>query len=391
MEGDSIRFGLLVVKNVGASAIESIIAARENGGEFTSFADLCARIDLRLVNKRVMEALIKVNALSFLGHPAQLLAGLDEAMAYGQAQARDRATGQGSLFDMLGDEADNGLAQRLPTVTEAPSRERLRWEKELLGLYLSDHPLGELAEEMGGYVNAWTGDIGADLDQERVVVGGMAVGIRRVITRNRESMAVVTLEDMQGSVDVVVFPRTYADAGVAAKLNEDAVLLVAGRVDHKGDETVVLADSVWTWEEAGEKGRDAFAAEVAAGDRGRRGGRRDGNGRGRGGSNGGAGARPPAGSPGAATVEPASPSPAETMIIPRVSPLRGSQPEGTITITIGRRRTVGSEAGRRQPRHRCRGARRGPTAARHLAAGPDRADLGPSQPPAFDAPRAGWR
>ncbi len=279
VEGDSIRFGLLAVKNVGEGAIHSIIDAREQGGEFTSLADLCARVDLRLVNKRVMEALIKVNALSFLGHAAQLLAGLDEAMGYGQAQARDRATGQGSLFDMLGDEADSGLAQRLPTVTEAPPRERLRWEKELLGLYLSDHPLGELAEEMGGYVDTWTGDIGADLDQERVVVGGMAVGIRRVITRNKESMAVVTLEDLQGPVDVVIFPRTYADAGVAAKLTEDTVLLVAGRVDHKGDETVVLADSVWTWEEATAKGRDVFSQEVAAGNRGRRGGRRrNGNG-----------------------------------------------------------------------------------------------------------------
>ena len=269
VEGDSIRFGLLAIKNVGESAIGSIIDARADGGEFTSLADLCARIDLRLVNKRVMEALIKVNALSFLGHPAQLLAGLDEAMGYGQAQARDRVTGQGSLFDMLGDDDDASLAQRLPTVTEAPSRERLRWEKELLGLYLSDHPLGELAEEMGGYVNTWTGDIGADLDQERVIVGGMAAGIRRVITRKQESMAVVTLEDMQGSVDVVIFPRTYADAGVATKLTDDAVLLISGRVDHKGDETVVLADSIWTWDEAVEKGVTVFAQEVAAGDRGR--------------------------------------------------------------------------------------------------------------------------
>ena len=335
VEGDSVRFGLLAIKNVGEGAIQSIIAAREDGGEFKSLADLCARVDLRLVNKRVMEALIKVDALGFLGHPAQLLAGLDEAMAYGQAQARDRATGQGSLFDMLDDGADSGLAQRLPTVTEAPSRERLRWEKELLGLYLSDHPLGELAEEMAGYVNTWTGDIGEDLDQERVVVGGMAVNVRRVITRNKDSMAVVTLEDMQGSVDVVIFPRTYADAGVAAKLNEDAVLLIAGRVDHKGDETVVLADAVWTWEEATEKGREAFAAEVAAGDRGRRGGRRrNGNGRGRGPGNGNVRPDSPV-PPGTAPGEATGPSPAETIVVPRVSPLRGSRPEGTITITIG--------------------------------------------------------
>ena len=205
VEGDSIRFGLLAIKNVGESAIQSIIDAREKDGEFKSLADLCSRIDLRLVNKRVMESLIKVNALVALGHPAQLLDGLDDAMSYGQAQQRDRESGQVSFFDMLGDD-ESPLAKPLPMRTEAPSRERLRWEKELLGLYLSDHPLGEIATEMGRYVNVWSGDVGEPLDQQRVVVGGMAVGIRRVITRKSESMAVVTLEDLQGSVDVVVFP-----------------------------------------------------------------------------------------------------------------------------------------------------------------------------------------
>ncbi len=387
VEGDSIRFGLLAIKNVGESAIGSIIDAREDGGEFKSLADLCARIDLRLVNKRVMEALIKVGALGFLGHPAQLMAGLDEAMGYGQAQARDRATGQGSLFDTLVDD-ESALERRLPTVTEAPSRERLRWEKELLGLYLSDHPLGDMAAEMGRYVNTWSGDIGADLDQERVVVGGMAVGVRRVITRNKESMAVVTLEDMQGSVDVVIFPRTYADAGVAAKLTEDTVLLIAGRVDHKGDETVVLADSVWTWDEAAEKGSEQFAQEVAAGERGRRGGRgRNGQGGGQGRENGNgplgrSPGRPPAGPPGTVPIEAVNPSPAETMVVPRVSPLRGSQPAGTITVTIG---------GAPPPR---------PAAAHHPSAGPMPFDApppidlppqepvepisGPSQPAAFE-------
>ena len=111
---------------------------------------------------------------------------------------------------------------------------------------------------MGRYVNAWSADVGEPLDQQRVVVGGMVVAIRRVITRNRESMAVVTLEDLQGTVDVVVFPRTYAETGDTWR--EDAVLLVAGRVDHKGDETVVLADSVWPWEEAAAMGAGGLRA-----------------------------------------------------------------------------------------------------------------------------------
>ena len=276
VEGDSIRFGLLAIKNVGEGAIESIIEAREAGGPFASLGDLCARIDLRLANKRVLESLIKVDALRSLGHPAQLLDGLDDAMAYGQAMARDRDSGQGSLFDMAGPD-EGALGRPLPVRTEAPPRERLRWEKELLGLYLSDHPLGELATEMGGYVNAWSGDVGEPLDQQRVVVGGMVVAIRRVITRNRESMAVATLEDLQGTVDVVVFPRTYAETGPVWR--EDAVLLVAGRVDHKGEETVVLADTVWTWEDAAARGPEGFAQDVAATERGGGRGRRTGNGR----------------------------------------------------------------------------------------------------------------
>jgi DNA polymerase-3 subunit alpha len=344
VEGDAIRFGLLAIKNVGEGAIQSIIDAREEGGPFTSLADLCARIDLRLVNKRVLESLIKVDALHALGHPAQLLDGLDDAMAHGQAKARDRESGQGSLFDMFGDDQAS-LERPLPVRTEAPARERLRWEKELLGLYLSDHPLGELASEMGRYVNAWSGDVGEPLDQQRVVVGGMVVGIRRVITRNRESMAVVTLEDLQGSVDVVVFPRTYAETGETWR--EDAVLLVAGRVDHKGDETVVLADSVWTWEETLAMGPEAFSRVVAAGDRGRR-GRRNGSGQADGGpgrGNGrGAGAAPglvataggtSGAAPGSGMALPAAAPGLETLVIPRVSPLRGSQPEGSLTITIG--------------------------------------------------------
>ncbi|MFV2063781.1 MAG: DNA polymerase III subunit alpha, partial [Chloroflexota bacterium] len=344
VEGESIRFGLLAIKNVGESAIVSIIEAREKDGDFKSLADLCSRIDLRLVNKRVMESLIKVDALTSLGHPAQLLDGLDDAMSYGQTQQRDRETGQSSLFDMLVGE-DSPLQQPLPVRTEAPSRERLRWEKELLGLYLSDHPLGELAGEMGSYVNAWSSDVAEPLDQQRVVVGGMVVGIRRVITRKSESMAVVTLEDLQGSIEVIVFPRVLAET--APTWTDDAVLLVAGRVDHKGEETVILADSVWTWEDAAAKGPERFGQEVAAGDRGR-GRRRNGNGRsgsGRSNGNGRANAQgrsdgqdrgaPTRGREVVAVPVEVEPAVAETIEIPRVSPLRGSQAEGMMTISLG--------------------------------------------------------
>jgi DNA polymerase-3 subunit alpha len=347
VEGEAIRFGLLAVKNVGQGAIESIIECREKDGEFRSLADFCARVDLRLGNKRVLESLVRVGALGRFGHPAQLLLALDESMAAGQAQQRDRVSGQASLFDALGDGAPS--ERPLPQATEAPARERLRWEKELLGLYLSDHPLGELATEIGTYVNAYSGDLGEELDQQRIVVGGVVTGVRRVLTKAKATMAVATLEDLQGSLEVVVFPKVFEETGPTWV--DDAILLVAGRVDHKGDETVLLADSVWTWEAAADLGPEVFARQVAQGDRGRRGTRGrpmtvSANGHGSGASlpplNAAivsAGPAPPAYpalAPGAASVS-ADQTPRAPMVrtVPRTSPLRGVTLEGTLEVVIG--------------------------------------------------------
>src|SRR5919204_1304140 len=168
VEGEQIRFGLLAVKNVGQSAIESIIAARNEGGRFRSLTDFCSRIDLRLANRKVLESLAKVGALNAFGHPAQILDGLDDAIAVGAATQRDLATGQTSLFDMGA--AESMVMERpLPSVPEAPVRERLRWEKELLGLYLSEHPMGEVADRVGEFVTAYSGDLRSEesLDGQR--------------------------------------------------------------------------------------------------------------------------------------------------------------------------------------------------------------------------------
>ncbi len=269
VEGDAIRFGLQAVKNVGQGAIESVIAARAADGPFRSLADLCSRVDLRLVNRRVLESLVKVGALDRLGHPAQLLDALDDALAAGQATQRDRLTGQTSLFDMAADAAD--LEKPLPVRSEAPLRERLRWEKELLGLYLSDHPLGEIAEPLGRFVTAYSGELGEELDQQRVVLGGIVTGMRTVITKSKSTMGVAMLEDLQGSLEVVVFPKVLELTGPSWRT--EAIVLVAGRVDHKGESVVLLADAVWDWDEALAMGPDAFARLVAAGERGRGGGR----------------------------------------------------------------------------------------------------------------------
>jgi len=272
VEGDAVRFGLLAVKNVGEGAIESIIAARESGGEFRSLTDFCTRIDLRLANRKVLEALIKVGVLNALGHPAQLLLALDDAIGAAQATQRDRISGQTSLFDLGA--ADAAAFERpLPAATEVPVRERLRWEKELLGLYLSGHPMGAVAEQVGRFVNAYSSDLRDEsLDGQRVVVGGIVTGVRTVVTKARAAMAIATIEDLQGSIEVVVFPRLYETT--APTWREGTILLVAGRIDHKGEEISLLADLVADWDDAAAKGPEAFAREVAAGDRGGRGVRR---------------------------------------------------------------------------------------------------------------------
>jgi len=270
VEGSAIRFGLLAVKNVGQGAIESIIAARESGGPFRSFADFCNRIDLRLTNKRVLESLVKVGALSAFGHPGRLLDALDETLATAQADQRERASGQISFFDLASEPA--ALEAPLPAAPEVPTRERLRWEKELLGLYLSDHPLGEVAERIGHFVTAYSGDLKDEtLDGQRVVVGGVVTGSRTVVTKAKATMAVVTLEDLQGAIEVVVFPRLHEQT--IGTWTEGVILLVAGRIDHRGEEVSLLADAAWEWDAAAARGQDAFAAEVAAGERGSRGGR----------------------------------------------------------------------------------------------------------------------
>jgi DNA polymerase-3 subunit alpha len=262
----AIRFGMAAVKNVGEGAVESIVAAREaetDGGPFTSLDDLCRRVDQQRVNKRVFESLIKVNALVSLGPMAALLDRLDSALDAAARHHRDVAAGQSTMFDLFavpmaieapvnGDLAADGRG-------EISRRERLRWEKELLGLYLTEHPLGDIADELPSYVTAYTGDLAEESDQSRVTLGGIIQGTRRVITRAGSTMLVVQLEDLQGSVEIVVFPKVFTETANAWV--EDAVVLVSGRVDHRDEEAKLLCDTVHAWDDAQRLGPAAYGAE----------------------------------------------------------------------------------------------------------------------------------
>jgi hypothetical protein len=266
----AIRFGLVAVKNVGEGAIEAIVAAREGrseisdvAGDFTSLDDLCRRVDLRTVNKRVAESLIKAGAMASLGGPGALLARLDHALETGARHQRDVAAGQGTLFDLFAapvEPAPIGPAiDGAPAEDEVPRRERLRWEKELLGIYLSEHPLGDIADQLPEYVTAYTGDLAEESDQAKVTIGGIIQGSRRVITRAGSTMLVATLEDLQGSVEVVVFPKVFQETANA--WTHDSVVLVIGRVDHRDEGSQVLCEAVYAWDDAVRMGSVAFSAE----------------------------------------------------------------------------------------------------------------------------------
>ncbi|MEX0709762.1 MAG: DNA polymerase III subunit alpha, partial [Chloroflexota bacterium] len=267
---EAIRFGLAAIKNVGEGAIESVVAAREGRGEasdvagaFASLDDLCRRVDVRTVNKRVLESLIKGGALAALGSLGSLLGRLDMALESGARHQRDVAAGQGTLFDLFAipEPAPISVDGSVQPVDgdEVPRRERLRWEKELLGLYLTEHPLGDIAATLPDYVTAYTGDLAEESDQAKVTLGGIVLSTRRVITRAGSTMLVATLEDLQGSVEVVVFPKVFAETANA--WTDDAVVLVTGRVDRRDDAAQLLCETVHAWEDAVRMGPVAFSAE----------------------------------------------------------------------------------------------------------------------------------
>jgi len=259
----SIRFGLAAVKNVGEGAIEAIVAARDGGAEpgpFRSLDDLCRRVDLRTVNKRVLESLIKAAALSSLGTPGALLARLDAALESGARHQRDVAAGQSTLFELFAAASDDPEpAAFLDDGEQIPRRERLRWEKELIGLYLSEHPLGDIADLLPEYVTAYTGDLAEETDQAKVTLGGVILSSRRVVTRAGSTMLVATVEDLQGSIEVVVFPKVFAETANAWA--DDGRVLITGRVDHRDDSVQLLCEAVHVWEDAVRMGPVAFGAE----------------------------------------------------------------------------------------------------------------------------------
>ncbi|MFZ9267248.1 MAG: DNA polymerase III subunit alpha, partial [Vulcanococcus sp.] len=250
--GDRILFGLSAVRNLGEGAIRVLLEARSADGPFQSLADLCDRIPGSTLNRRSLEALIHCGALDGLepnANRAQLMADLELVADWAASRARDRASGQGNLFDLFaagGDSSDEAGPADLSTAPKAapvkdyPPTEKLRLEKELVGFYLSDHPLKQLTKPVQLLSPIGLGSLEEQADKARVSVVGLVAALRPVTTRKGDRMAVLQLEDLSGSCEAVVFPKTYAR--LADHLMVDARLLVWASVDRRDEQVQLIVD-----------------------------------------------------------------------------------------------------------------------------------------------------
>ena len=240
-----IRFGLAAVKGVGEKAVEQIIAARKEIGRFKSLFHFCENVDLRAANKQVNEALIKAGAFDWLGgNRAQMIAGLEKAMQIGASFQADKQNGQMNFFGQMTQQTDYSQDhQSLPNVPPWPELQMLAFEKQVLGFYVTSNPLSHHAETINLYSTHNSSQL-ADANQGRqIVIGGMITKIRFNLTktgRNAGSkMAVFTLEDLQGQVEVVMFPDVLNKFGDL--LAADSVVFVKGKLDHRREKPNILA------------------------------------------------------------------------------------------------------------------------------------------------------
>jgi DNA polymerase-3 subunit alpha len=228
----AIRFGLGAVKNVGEGPVETILAARQAGGPFGNLDDFCRCVDLRQVNRRAVESLVKVGALRPFGTRSQLLPIVERIVGLSANLHHARDVGQMSLFgEATGVHlaAEDTLLPALSETPEVPQNEILAWEKDLVGLYISEHPLTRAMAGLQDVVNTHAGALNEEMHGQQVVVAGMVQRARRHTTKKGDEMAFVTLEDLDGTCDVVVFPRVWSKT--KQLWQSEKILVVAGKVD----------------------------------------------------------------------------------------------------------------------------------------------------------------
>ncbi len=239
-----IRFGLTAVKNVGTTAIDSIISARKKAGAFRSFFDFTQRVDPRVCNRKVIESLIKCGAFDeFNLRRSQLMAMLDQALEVGSSAHRDRQRGQLSFFGG-GAQGNTGLVEGIqtPEIPEWPESQLLAFERELLGFYVTTHPLTKYEKVLKNYATATTDTLAERRDQEEVTMGGVVDALKEITTKKGDRMAFLTLQDLTGSCEIVAFPDIYKSN--SNLLRKDATIFIRGRVNSRDDIPKVIAEEV---------------------------------------------------------------------------------------------------------------------------------------------------
>ena len=241
VENGGVRFGLLAIKGIGEGPIGEIVRASSEGGPFKSLADFCTRVDPKFVGKGAIETLIKVGAMDSLGARHQLLASVDTAMKWGKNQRISQEQGLMSLFGDM-EETESAFEFALKTdVNEISRKQLLAWEKELIGVYISKHPLAYLNDLFKDLVTHPIAEITEELDKQKVVLAGTVKEARRITTKKGETMCVVQLEDAFGSINVTIFPRLYEET--TDLWVEETVLIVRGEVQVRRDEAGILCNS----------------------------------------------------------------------------------------------------------------------------------------------------
>jgi len=244
-DGGSIRFGLSAVRNVGEGVVGKIIDARNVGGPFVDFFDFCERVETTALNKRTIESLVKAGGFDSLGYPRQGLALVFESIVDDVLRRRSKeAEGQFDLFSTSDTvaEAERELARTSIPDTEFGKSQRLAFEKEMLGLYVSDHPLMGAERALRKHTDATLNDLKEMREGEMRTVGGVVTALAKKYTKRGDLMATFVLEDLAAAVEVMVFPKTMAQYG--EMLGEDAIICVKGRLDLRDDAPKIIAMEV---------------------------------------------------------------------------------------------------------------------------------------------------
>jgi len=242
LEKKSIRVGLAAVKNVGEAAIGEIVSARIKK-KFSSLSNFCLRTDTQKVNKKVIESLIKVGAFDYFGKRSAMLASIDTIRGRAQMDQQRRQSGQAGLFDSIA-KSNLADAEKLPSIDELPKSELLAFEKELLGVYLTEHPLADALRLLRHQVTSKITDIDVNMHQKRsITLGGIITSTRQVFTKkNNQEMAFATLEDDSGAIDLVFFPRVFnANKNL---LRQEMAIIVTGTIDIRENKPSLLVETV---------------------------------------------------------------------------------------------------------------------------------------------------